>query len=126
MHCNRCGTEIKNIFRVGELIFGSDCILKINDAEFSRIYFGGQDLPLSKALLAFIKRNKRAKSLEIDLKAIPEVGAKVQWGGSTIRYEVVGYNSNGIRVKGFTPKHGTLFNDVRFDKAHELTEPGMG
>lgn len=119
--CSRCGAEIKNVFRVGELVFGSDCILKINEAEFNRVYFGGENLPLSVALIAFIKRRKREKELQVNPSAVPEIGAKVTQGEEkrTV-YEVVGYTERGIRVKTFYQKYGWCFSDVRFDRASEL------
>lgn len=35
--CQRCGAEIKNVFRMGDFTFGGECIGKVDAALFERL-----------------------------------------------------------------------------------------
>lgn len=100
--CSRCGAHIKHPFQVGGLIFGSECITKIDEAEMQRLF--GSCLPLAQAVFKWAGKRMRSKAqgvsknISIDLNQIPKVGDRVRLGTSRYFGEVRGYTELGVQI----------------------------
>lgn len=70
--CSRCGAQITNVFRVGGLTFGSDCIFKITAEWIAEHYPSNAE----KAAWAFshvqanLRVNKKLKTADYPLELI--------------------------------------------------------
>lgn len=82
--CDRCGRTIKEVFRVGDFIFGSECVfhaadfIDSNQPEKKQESPDGRKTPIETLVKAF-KRLKRQK--KEFLQEMPEVGVyyKHRW-----------------------------------------------
>lgn len=116
--CQRCGAHITRTFRVGDFVFGSECINKVDTSLLERLY--GTRLDLADAVQRWAARilKSRAKgaprNLEIDIATIPQIGTEIaNSNGYTVT--VVGYTDKGVRVRGFSGQYGQFYNDIPFN-----------
>jgi hypothetical protein len=116
--CSRCGAHIKYTFKVGDFVFGSECIFKVDEGLMRKLY--GERLDLGAALMRWANRQLRSKAkgalkdVSIDPDSIPTVGAQYKDGSSLVK-TVEGYTEYGLRVSS-NWKGRKLFNVVPFDQ----------
>lgn len=99
--CNRCGSQIKNVYRIGNFMFGSECVSHI-DANYLREKYGDNQSKVAAVFEWIKKQPKKKKNIAIDIDSLPEVGVKIKsLGGSNLVFEVTGFSGNGVITKYF-------------------------
>lgn len=101
--CSRCGAEIKHVFRLNGLDFGSECIQKMSQKELDEILGYASPEGLKQAVL------REGKKHQVDFpESIPPIGCKAKFGNSTLNYEVIGYSKEGVKVSAIFKSRKTV------------------
>lgn len=122
--CERCGAQIKNIYRIGKFSFGSECVLHIDANYLSERY--GNNQGKAVAVFEWIKKQpKKTKNIAVDIDSLPEVGMKMKsLGGSTLVFDVTGFSKNGVVTKYFWKGWQTRFIPYDGISQYELISGG--
>lgn len=121
--CSRCGAQIQYPATIGGVIFGSECVQKIDSAEWQRLF--GVDCSLAEAVKQWTVRRLRSKAkginkgISIDFERIPKVGDKLRIGSSPFYGVVQSYTKDGVKVYYQTNKQSWVATEP-FDRAMKL------